>query len=48
MRKDYNLEKRKYVVGGFLVVIALIYICRLFTLQITEDKYKDYADNMPF
>ncbi len=48
MRKDYNLEKRKYVVGGFLVVIALIYICRLFTLQITEDKYKDYADNNAF
>ena len=22
MRKDYNLEKRKYIIGGFIVVIA--------------------------
>ena len=48
MRKDYNLEKRKYVVGGFIVVIALIYILRLFSLQVAEDKYKVFAENNAF
>ena len=46
MRKDYQLEKRKYVIGGFLVIIAAIYLWRLFGLQIQDDKYKDYADNV--
>ena len=48
MRKDYRLEKRKYVVGGFIVVIAIIYLIRLFGLQISDSKYKDYADNNAF
>lgn len=48
MRKDYRLEKRKYVIGGFILVIAVIYVVRLFGLQITEDKYKTYADNNAF
>lgn len=48
MRKDYKLEKRKYVIGGFIVVIAIIYTLRLFALQIQDDKYKDYADNNAF
>ena len=48
MRKDYKLEKRKYVIGGFILVIALIYLFRLFGLQIQDDKYKDYADNNAF
>lgn len=48
MRKDYKLEKRKYVVGGFIIVIAVIYVCRLFGLQIQDEKYKDYADNNAF
>jgi len=48
MRKDYQLEKRKYVIGGFIVLIAVIYLCRLFGLQIQDDKYKDYADNNAF
>lgn len=48
MRKDYRLEKRKYVVGGFIVVIAVIYLFRLYGLQISDSKYKDYADNNAF
>lgn len=48
MRKDYRLEKRKYVIGGFIVVIAVIYLIRLFGLQISDSKYKDYADNNAF
>ena len=48
MRKDYNLEKRKYVIGGFISVIVLIYIIRLFCLQIGDGKYKESADSNAF
>lgn len=48
MRKDYRLEKRKYVIGGFLIVVALIYIIRLFNLQVCDDRYKDFADSNAF
>lgn len=48
MRKDYNLEKRKYVICGFLLVIAVIYAIRLFGLQIADSKYKEAADTNAF
>ncbi len=48
MRKNYNLEKRKYVIGGFIVLIALIYLVRLFDLQINDEKYKRSADSNAF
>ncbi len=48
MRKDYNLEKRKYVIGGFIILIAIIYIVRLFDLQVCDSKYKEYADSNAF
>ncbi len=48
MRKDYNLEKRKYVIGGFICVIVLIYLIRLFSLQIGDDKYKESAESNAF
>ena len=48
MRKDYKLEKRKYVIGGFIVIIFIIYVIRLAGLQLGDDKYKLYADNNAF
>lgn len=48
MRKDYNLEKRKFVIAGFLLLIAIIYGVRLFNLQIADDKYKQSADTNAF
>ncbi|MBD5322548.1 MAG: penicillin-binding protein 2 [Bacteroides sp.] len=48
MRKDYNLAKRQYVIGGFIIVIAIIYAFRLFNLQVMEAKYKDFADSNAF
>ncbi len=48
MRKDYNLEKRRYVIGGFIVLIVAIYLIRLFTLQVADDKYKTFAENNAF
>ncbi len=46
--KDFNLEKRKYVVAGSVVFIVLAYILRLFTLQIVSDDYKQSADSNAF
>ncbi len=48
MRKDYNLEKRKYVIAGFLLAIAAIYLFRLYSLQINDDAYKRSADTNAF
>lgn len=48
MRKDYNLEKRKFVIGGLITVIILIYIIRLFNLQVADSSFKKYADSNAF
>lgn len=48
MRKNYNLEKRKYVISGFIIIIALIYLVRLFDLQIQDSRYKASADSNAF
>ena len=42
---NYELEKRKYVIAGAAVVIVILYILRLFTLQIMSDDYKKNADS---
>lgn len=48
MRKDYNLEKRKYVIGGFIIAIVIIYIIRLLNLQVLDNSFKDEADSNAF
>ena len=48
MRKDYKLEKRKYIIGGFIILIAIIYSIRLFDLQINDERYKKSADSNAF
>ena len=48
MRKDYTLEKRKYIIGGFIVVIVIIFIIRLFSLQVMDSRYKEFADSNAF
>ena len=48
MVKNYLLEKRKYIISAAAVLIVLLYICRLFVLQITTDTYKQNADNNAF
>ena len=45
---DYNLEKRSYVIGGVAIVIVIVYIIRLFTLQIMSEDYKKNADSNAF
>ena len=45
---DFNLSKRKYVLGAAAVLIVVIYIARLFILQLTSDDYKARADSNAF
>lgn len=46
--KDFELEKRRYVVGGIAIAIVVVYIIRLFVLQIMSDDYKKNADSNAF
>ena len=46
--KGSDQEYRKYVVGGVAVLIVVIYIVRLFTLQLMSDDYKKNADSNAF
>lgn len=48
MRKDYSLEKRKYIIGGFITLIVIIYIIRLFNLQVIDNNLKEIADSNAF
>ncbi len=43
--KNFELEKRRYVIAAVAVAIVAIYVIRLFTLQILSDDYKANADS---
>ena len=43
-----NLDNRRFVIGGLAVAVVVIYIIRLFTLQILSDDYKKNADSNAF
>ena len=45
MKRDFNLEKRKYLIGSAVVVVIFIYLIRLFALQIMSEDYKKNADS---
>jgi penicillin-binding protein 2 len=46
--KKYSLENRRFVIGGIAAIVVLVYIIRLFTLQIMSDDYKKNADSNAF
>ena len=46
--KDFSLDYRRYVIGGVAAFIVVIYIVRLFTLQLLSDDYKKNADSNAF
>ena len=45
MERNYDLEKRKYVIGGAVIVVVLVFLVRLLALQIMSDDYKKNADS---
>lgn len=47
-QNSLDLSKRKYILGGIVCGIVLIYIAQLFNLQILSDEYKDSADGNAF
>ena len=48
MKAKYDLEKRKYVLGGAVVVVIIIFLLRLFSLQLMSDDFKKNADSNAF
>ncbi len=48
MAKDYTFENRKFVIGGIALAIVLVFILRLFVLQIMTEDYKRNADSNAF
>ena len=45
---DYTHDTRKFILGGAIIVVLLVYIARLFTLQVLSDEYKTKADSNAF
>jgi len=45
MTSNVQLANRKLIIGGFFCLVALLYICRLFYIQIIDDQYKLDAQN---
>ena len=43
-----QLSNRQYFIGGFFVLVAIIYICRLFYIQNVDDQYKEAANQNAF
>ena len=46
--KEYDLTTRRYVIGGVAIAVVLLYIARLFYLQIMSPDYKKNADSNAF
>lgn len=46
--RNFDNEKRKYVLGAVVIVVLLVYVAQLFNLQILSDEYKDKADSNAF
>ena len=46
--KDSDNNYRQYVIGAVAAVIVVVYIVRLFTLQLMSDDYKKNADSNAF
>ena len=48
MSKGSYLGQRKFIIGGFFSLIVIIYLFRLFYIQLVDDNYKIYANNNAF
>jgi len=40
-----NYEDRKYIIGGLIILVAVIYIFKLLSLQVFDQRYKSSAEN---
>lgn len=46
--REYELEKRRFVIAGLIIVISVLYIVRLFNLQVADETFKKNADSNAF
>lgn len=46
--KNFDLEKRRLVLSGVAITIIVVYLIRLFALQIASDDYRERADSNAF
>ena len=46
--KDYSYDNRKYIISGVMILVLLIYVARLYNLQIDSSDYKTKADSNAF
>ena len=46
--QKYMYDNRRYIIGGTVIVLLLIFVVRLFFLQIMSDDYKRWADSNAF
>lgn len=44
----FQYQNRKFVIGGIAIGVVLVFIIRLFSLQVTTDQYKRNADSNAF
>ena len=40
-----NFEERKYIIGSVIILLIVIYIIKLFSLQVLSSEYKNSANN---
>ncbi len=48
MKQNRKFDKRKYTIAGGLILLVMVYVGRLFHLQVLNDEYKAYADSNAF
>ena len=48
MSGKYNFSNRKYVIGAVAIMVTVLYMLRLFALQLMSDDYKKNADSNAF
>lgn len=48
MDRNYKLAKRRHVIGGVVLTVVVLFIIRLFALQILNDDYRKNADSNAF
>ena len=47
-KEDYQYDGRRWVIVGIVIAVIAIYVCRLFSLQLLNDEYKENAENNAF
>jgi penicillin-binding protein 2 len=45
---NYTLDSRRYIISGAVILTVIIFIVRLFFLQVIENDYKTWADSNAF